>query len=94
MNTNIQNNLNQFQNYDLLIISDCLLNSNFIQNYVLEVPLLLLFFKQMSNDQRTKNQYLIYNSDTTYLTILNKICEFSKNPYANFLIFNIFYLIF
>jgi len=80
MNTNNSKNLNQFLNYDLLIISDCLTNSRFIQNYNLDIPLFIIYFKQSNFHSDIKSSYLVYNSNTTYLTVLEKISEFTKNP--------------
>lgn len=92
MNTNIQKSLHQFSNYDLLIICDCLINSKFFHNYSLDIPFFIIYFKQINYNPLTTYQNLLYNRNISYLTILEKISEFAKNPYIINRVFTIFYI--
>ena len=73
-------NLNQFENYDLLIICDCLINKRFLQNFKLDIPSFNFYFKKNNFDNTLTGEYLILNSSTTYITIIDKISDFCKNP--------------
>lgn len=51
-----------------------------MQKFNLDIPMLKFYLRQSNFDSNNIGQYLVYNSSTTYLTVLEKIYEFCLNP--------------